>query len=105
MALTMDAMGCQRGIAQKIVDQKAEYVLALKGNQTSLHDDVKVFVAEQRQAGFKDAAISRAETVDGDHGRIETSPTSPIRRAIYGKSAWRRTQAHEFASSVGGPRL
>jgi predicted transposase YbfD/YdcC len=83
--VTIDAMGCQRGIAQKIVDQKAEYVLALKGNQTSLHDDVKVFVAEQRQAGFKDAAISRAETVDGDHGRIETRTVT-----VFHDAAWLR---------------
>jgi len=70
--ITMDAMGCQRAIAQKIVDKKADYVLALKGNQSALHDDVKLFAIEQQQSGFKDTEISRAETIDGDHGRIET---------------------------------
>ena len=76
--VTIDAMGCQRDIAQKIVDKKADYVLALKGNQGSLREDVELFVAEQKAAGFKDVKISRDETVDGDHGRIETRTTTVI---------------------------
>src|SRR5690606_8325084 len=52
--------------------QKADYVVALKGNQTALHDDVRLFVAEQKATRFENTAISRHETVDGDHGRIET---------------------------------
>ena len=39
--VTIDAMGCQREIAQKIIDKKADYILALKGNQGSLRDDVE----------------------------------------------------------------
>ncbi|MGB8365593.1 MAG: ISAs1 family transposase [Rhizomicrobium sp.] len=70
--VTIDAMGCQRDIAQKIVDKKADYVLALKGNQGTLREDVELFAAEQKANGFKDTKISRDETVDGDHGRIET---------------------------------
>jgi predicted transposase YbfD/YdcC len=69
--VSIDAMGCQRDIAKKIIDNKADYVLALKGNQSSLREDVEVFVAEQKANGFKDTKISRHETVDGDHGRIE----------------------------------
>jgi predicted transposase YbfD/YdcC len=76
--VTIDAMGCQREIAQKIVDKKADYVLALKGNQGTLRDDVELFVVEQKAAGFKDCKISRTETVDGDHGRIETRTTTVI---------------------------
>jgi predicted transposase YbfD/YdcC len=76
--VTIDAMGCQRVIAQKIIDKKADYVLALKGNQSSLQEDVTVFVAEQKSRGFKDTTISQTETVDGDHGRIETRATTVI---------------------------
>jgi predicted transposase YbfD/YdcC len=76
--VTIDAMGCQRDIAQKIVDKKADYVLALKGNQGSLREDVEVFVAEQKIKDFKDTTISRDETVDADHGRIETRTTTVI---------------------------
>jgi predicted transposase YbfD/YdcC len=70
--VTIDAMGCQRDIAKKIVDKKADYVLALKGNQGTLREDVELFATEQKANGFKDTTVSRHETVDGDHGRIET---------------------------------
>ena len=78
-------MGCQRAIARKIIDKKADYVLARTGNQSSLHDDVKLFAIEQKQAGFNDAVISRAETVDGDHGRIETRTLT-----VFQDSEWLR---------------
>jgi predicted transposase YbfD/YdcC len=70
--ITIDAMGCQRDIAQKVLDKKADYVLALKGNQGSLREDVELFAAEQKENGFKDTTITQLETVDADHGRIET---------------------------------
>ena len=76
--VTIDAMGCQREIARKIIDKKADYVLALKGNQGSLRDDVDEFVSEQKTNGFKDCQISQFEAVDGDHGRIETRKTTVI---------------------------
>jgi len=70
--VTIDAMGCQRNIAQQILDQKADYVVALKGNQGTLREDIEVFAAEQKANNFKDTKISQDQTVDGDHGRIET---------------------------------
>ena len=76
--VTIDAMGCQREIAAAILDKKADYVLALKGNQGTLRDDVDLLVAEQRANGFKDTTISRDQTIDGDHGRIETRTTTMI---------------------------
>jgi predicted transposase YbfD/YdcC len=76
--VTIDAMGCQREIAQQILDQKADYVLALKGNQGTLREDVAVFAAEQKAIGFKDTKVSRHQTVDGDHGRIETRTYTAI---------------------------
>jgi predicted transposase YbfD/YdcC len=74
--ITIDAMGCQRDIAQKVIDKKADYVLALKGNQTSLREDVELFATEQKAKGFTDTTISRDTTIDGDHGRIETRTTT-----------------------------
>jgi len=73
--IIIDAMGCQRDIAQKIVEKKADYVLALKGNQGSLRERV---VVEQKAADFKHTTISCDQTVDGDHGRIETRITTVI---------------------------
>ena len=79
--VTIDAMGCQRDIAHKIIDKKADYVLALKGNQGSLREDVEIFVAEQEAIGFKDCEISQHRTIDGDHDRIETRMTTVIHDA------------------------
>src|SRR6202142_1096513 len=76
--VTIDAMGCQRDIAQKIIDKKADYVFGLKGNQGSLREDVELFVTEQRAKDFADTMISRAETVDADNGRIETRTITVI---------------------------
>jgi len=76
--VTIDAMGCQREIAKKVIDKKADYVLALKGNQSSLRDDVELFVTEQKANGFRDTTVSHDQTVDGDHGRIETRTTTVI---------------------------
>jgi predicted transposase YbfD/YdcC len=76
--VTIDAMGCQRAIARKIIDKRADYVLALKDNQGTLREDVEVFVEEQKANGFQHATISRDQTIDGDHGRIETRTTTVI---------------------------
>ncbi len=76
--VTIDAMGCQRDIAQKIIDKKADYLLALKGNQGTLRADVEEFTDEQISNDFNDASVTRDQTVDGDHGRIETRTTTVI---------------------------
>lgn len=70
--VTIDAMGCQRDIAARIIARKADYILALKGNQGTLREDVELFAGEQKARGFAEARISAHETVDADHGRVET---------------------------------
>jgi predicted transposase YbfD/YdcC len=70
--VTIDTMGCQRDIARKIVDKKADYILALKGNQGSLRADAELFADEQIARGFADTTVTRTQTIDGEHGRIET---------------------------------
>ncbi len=65
--VTIDAMGCQTKIAQAVIDRGADYLLALKDNQRSLADEVETFFetpTERRGEAF--------ETIDADHGRIET---------------------------------
>lgn len=76
--VTIDAMGCQRDIAARIVDKKADYILALKGNQGTLREDVELFVNEQKTKAYSDTIASRNKTVEGDHGRIETRQVSVI---------------------------
>ncbi|RPJ68867.1 MAG: ISAs1 family transposase [Alphaproteobacteria bacterium] len=66
--VTIDAIGCQLSIANKIIDKKANYLLALKGNQARLYDDVKLFF-EERPSKFE---FPSYEEVDNAHGRIET---------------------------------
>jgi predicted transposase YbfD/YdcC len=65
--VTTDAMNCQRTIAQQIVDQDGDYALALKGNQGTLHDDVRAYLEDPAAK-----AITAKPSVDADHGRIET---------------------------------
>jgi predicted transposase YbfD/YdcC len=76
--ITIDAMGCQRAIAQKILDKKADYIFGLKGNQGTLRDDVELFVTGQQTKDFADTTVSRAQTIDADNGRIETRITTVI---------------------------
>ena len=70
--VTIDAMGCQRDIAAKIIDKKAHYLLALKGNQGSLREDVELFFTEQQARDFADTRVTRHVTTEKEHGRLET---------------------------------
>jgi predicted transposase YbfD/YdcC len=76
--ITIDAMGCQRAIARKIIEKKADYVFGLKGNQGSPREDVELMVTERKARDFVDSEIRQATTIDADHGRIETRTTTVI---------------------------
>ena len=70
--VTIDAMGCQTEIADQIVQRGGNYVLALKGNQPTLYDDVQALFTDARAAQQAEYGITSAtETVMG-HGRVET---------------------------------
>jgi predicted transposase YbfD/YdcC len=80
--VTIDAMGCQKKIAKEIKEADADYVLALKGNQETVHEEVKSFLdaalAERQVPRLPGAKLSKEaetlaflETVEKDHGRIE----------------------------------
>ena len=85
--VTIDAMGCQRAIAKAILAKNADYVLALKGNQSALRDDVELFAAEQKANGYKQSTVDHATTVDADHGRIETRAVT-----VFHDIGWLRTR-------------
>lgn len=70
--VTIDAIGCQTEIAQQIVDKGGDYLLAVKDNQGKLAGALQDFFAEADTGGFGDLPVSRYETVEKDHGRIET---------------------------------
>lgn len=70
--VTIDAIGCQTEIAQKIVDQGGDYLLAVKDNQETLAKALREFFAEGGTGGFGTLPVSSHQTVGKDHGRIET---------------------------------
>jgi predicted transposase YbfD/YdcC len=69
--ITIDAMGTQKDIAKKIVKKEADYVLALKGNQGTLCEDVKLFLDGIDNKNEMEIDYDYFKTIDKDHGRIE----------------------------------
>jgi predicted transposase YbfD/YdcC len=69
--ITIDAMGTQTAIAEQIIDGKADYVLALKGNQGTLHDAVIEYINEQMNTDFANCGARRLVTKEEGHGREE----------------------------------
>jgi len=76
--VTIDAMGCQKKIAQKIRDKQADYVLAVKDNQGKLHQDIQDWFAHADQVAFKEIKHDYYQTVNKGHGRIEIRQCSVI---------------------------
>jgi len=68
--VTIDAMGCQRDISHQIITKEADYILALKGNQSLLHKDAKLLF--ESTPVLEKKRESQSETIDGsEHGRVE----------------------------------
>ena len=93
--VTIDAMGCQKNISAKIIEKGADYVLALKGNQGTLHEDIKLFFQDAKETSFKDIHHDFYETIDGDHGRIETRRYSIVSDIewLEGKADWKEIKS------------
>ena len=70
--VTIDAMGCQKTIAREICNADADYVLALKGNHELLHHEVRTFLEDALARNFQNLPHDYFETIEKDHGRIET---------------------------------
>jgi len=69
--VTIDAMGCQKAIAQTILDQEADYVLSLKENQAHLYQDTVALFTHCEQTPAHPFAMDYAKTTDKGHGRID----------------------------------
>jgi predicted transposase YbfD/YdcC len=81
--ITIDAMGCQKEIAKKIIEKNADYVLQVKGNQKDLEGQVKKLFSKQ--------AVNQTDTtIELDHGRIERRICRVIDNLIFldGKQDW-----------------
>ena len=78
--VTLDAMGCQKKIAKEIIESDADYVLALKGNQETVHGEVKSYLDDaiaqwaipSAEIPPRPSPLTFLKTVEKDHGRIET---------------------------------
>jgi len=69
--VTIDAMGCQKKIAELIIAGEADYVLAVKGNQGNLYEDIRLFFEDAAKNSFENVPHDSYEDVDGGHGRVE----------------------------------
>jgi len=69
--VTIDAMGCQKAIAKQIIEQKGDYVLALKGNQSGLHEAVEAVFEKADSVGYNDSSVDYFETSERSRNRVE----------------------------------
>lgn len=79
--VTIDAMGCQKEIAAQIIDKQADYLLALKGNQKGLFEDVQRVFSYAAQTEFQ--GCDYCKTVEQGHGRRETRQCWTIAEPAY----------------------
>jgi predicted transposase YbfD/YdcC len=81
--VTIDAMGCQKAIAQQIIEQEADYVFTLKENQGRLYEDVSGFFEYAHKIGFRHVESDQCRTVEKGHGRIEIRQCQVISDPAY----------------------
>ena len=97
--ITIDAMGTQKAIAEQIVAGGADYVLALKGNQGSLHQAVIDYIDEQLEGELPE--VSEQTTVEKGHGREEsrTYLQLPAPEGLPGRAEWKNLKSVGVATS------
>jgi predicted transposase YbfD/YdcC len=100
--ITIDAMGTQKAIAAQIIDSDADYVLALKGNQERLHQEVIDYVNEQSTNDFADVKARRHITKEKGHGRqeIRSYLQMPVPDDLPGLELWKGLQSIGMATLV-----
>ncbi len=100
--VTTDAMGCQKEIARQIVDQGADYVLSLKGNQGNLHKEVELLFDDAKKNDYQDLAHETYTIVEGGHGRVETRSCTVIADVDWfeEKSKWKKLTTFGMVEST-----
>jgi predicted transposase YbfD/YdcC len=100
--VTIDAMGCQKDIAEKIIEGGGDYVLALKGNQGTLHAAVEAYFSQHLENDFADVTVSRLKTEEKGHGRKEQRYyyQLPVPEDLPGREAWRKLRTIGMAIRV-----
>ena len=89
--ITIDAMGTQKAIAEQIIEGEADYVLALKGNQETLHQAVIDHIIERWEDDFAGVDARRHQTRETGHGRDETRSyiQMPVPKNLPGLALWK----------------
>jgi predicted transposase YbfD/YdcC len=89
--ITIDAMGTQTAIAEKIIDGEGDFILALKGNQGTLHDATIDYIHQQTKTDFQGIGARRLDTVEKKHGRTEkrTYIQMPAPESLPGFNNWK----------------
>jgi predicted transposase YbfD/YdcC len=92
--VTIDAAGCQKNIAQQIIDGGGDYVLALKGNQGNIHKDTETWVLEQMANDFSEVTACKLEVTEKSHGREVTYwyVQLPVPESLRGREQWAKLQ-------------
>jgi predicted transposase YbfD/YdcC len=100
--ITIDALGTQKAIAEQIIDGEADYVLALKGNQEKLHQEVVDYIAEQSEDNFAQVGARLHVTEEVGHGRHEqrTYVQMPVPESLYQRDLWKGLQTIGVVVSV-----
>jgi predicted transposase YbfD/YdcC len=100
--ITIDAMGTQKAIAAQIVEGEADYVLALKGNQETLHQEVVAYLDEQSKSDFADVKARRHLTKETGHGRVEIRSylQLPVPEELRGLALWKGLKSLGMATLV-----
>jgi predicted transposase YbfD/YdcC len=93
--VTIDAIGCQTGIADLITEKDADYAFALKENQGRLYEDVVLLFDDLEESDYRAYTFDYHKTVDKGHGRIEirecwTISDAQILQCLYGYEKWPR---------------
>lgn len=93
--ITIDAMGCQTEIAETIVASGADYVLAVKGNQPTLHQGIINFFEDHLEDDFARVKVRRHQTTEKGHGRIEDRwyYICPVPDALPDRGRWKNLKA------------
>lgn len=93
--ITIDAMGCQKKIAEKIIKKSADYILAIKGNQGNLYNEVIDIFGKIKTPEFSHYTYQTDNQVDKDHGRIETRECTTINNLdwLYEVHGWEEVKS------------
>lgn len=114
--VTIDAAGCQKDIAAQIVARGGDYLLALKGNQPTLHAEVSDFFLRQCERRRPERHVKRIVTTESGHGRTERREimAAPAPAALTGREQWaglksvllvgRESTAHSTGQTTGDVR-